>query len=65
MFNNCKALQLLDIREFDFTKVTSYSRMFDGVPSSCVIVVKDYTAKSWINNKFANRTVRTVEEYGG
>lgn len=65
MFYNCKALTLLDIRSLEFTKVTTYSSMFGGVPSSCVIVVKNSTVKSWINSKFSGLNVKTVAELEG
>ena len=65
MFYNCASLRSLDIRNFDFTKVTSYSRMFYNVPANCKIIVKDDTAKEWITSKFTNLTnVVTVAELG-
>jgi len=56
MFYNCSSLTTLDLSNFDFTKVTSYNNMFYNVPSSCLIYVKDETAKTWITSKFTNLT---------
>ena len=65
MFQNCNKLTQLDIRNFDFTNVTSYSDMFYGVPTNCLIIVKDDTAKTWITSKFTTLTnVKTVAELG-
>ena len=63
MFRACSSLTNLDIRNFDFAKVTSYNNMFNGVPTDCLIIVKDDTAKTWITSKFTNLTnVKTVAE---
>lgn len=63
MFYNCLSLKKLDIRNFDFTKVVSYSTMFYNVPTDCLIIVKDDTAKTWITSKFTTLTnVKTVAE---
>lgn len=63
MFYNCQSLKRLDIRNFDFTNVTSYSTMFYNVPTDCLIIVKDDTAKTWITSKFTTLTnVKTVAE---
>ena len=65
LFLNCRKLTRLDIRNFDFTNVTSYSNMFYGVPTNCLIIVKDDTAKEWITSKFTTLTnVKTVAELG-
>lgn len=63
MFNGCSSLQFLDIRGFDFTKATSYTNMFVGVPADCEIIVKDDTARTWVltrRNDFTN--IKTVAE---
>ena len=66
MFSGCKVLNHLDIRNFDFTKVTSYQNMFSQVPTDCEIIVKDDTAKTWITSKFTTLTnVKTVAELEG
>ena len=63
LFDGCRSLKNLDIRNFDFTKVTSYTDMFRYVPTDCLIIVKDDTAKTWITSKFTTLTnVKTVAE---
>ena len=63
MFYACRSLTNLDIRNFDFSKVTSYNNMFYNVPTDCLIIVKDDTAKEWITSKFTTLTnVKTVAE---
>ena len=65
MFRNCTSLTNLDIRKFDFSKVTTYTNMFGNVPTDCLIIVKDDTAKTWITSKFTTLTnVKTVAELG-
>lgn len=60
----CKSLKKLDMRNFDFSKVTSYGSMLSNVPTTCLIIVKDDTAKAWITGKFAEYTnVKTLAEY--
>lgn len=62
-FQNCSNLEHLDIRTLDFSKVTSFSNAF-GVPNNCEIIVKDSTAKTWVQTNFTNLTnVKTVAEY--
>lgn len=62
-FFGCTSLQHLDIRNMDFTSVTSYTSMFDSVPANCEIIVKDDTQKTWITSKYSNLTnVKTVAE---
>ena len=64
MFANCQSLQLLDMRDFDFTKIENYSAMFDDVPVDCTIVVKDNIQKAWFQSHFSNLIgVQTVAEY--
>ena len=63
MFYRCSSLTSLDLRNFDFSKVTSYNNMFYNVPTDCLIIVKDDTAKTWITSKFTTLTnVKTVAE---
>ena len=65
LFLRCSNLTQLDIRNFDFTNVTSYLDMFTGVPTDCLIIVKDDIAKTWITSKFTTLTnVKTVAELG-
>ena len=63
IFASCSKLMNLDIRNFDFSNVTSYTNMFKNVPTDCLIIVKDDTAKTWITEKFTKLTnVKTVAE---
>ncbi len=63
IFYSCTNLTNLDIRNFDFAKVTNSTNMFNGVPTDCLIIVKDETAKEWITSKFTDLTnVKTVAE---
>ena len=63
IFASCNKLTNLDIRNFDFSNVTSYTNMFKNVPTDCLIIVKDDTAKTWITSKFTTLTnVKTVAE---
>ena len=65
MFYYCSKLTQLDIRNFNFVKVTSYKNMFNRIPTNCLIIVKDDTAKEWITSKFTTLTnVKTVAELG-
>lgn len=65
MFYNCTSLKHLDIRNFDFTNITKYTDMFDGVPVDCEIIVKDDTAKTWVLARRSDFTnVKTVAELG-
>lgn len=64
MFVMCSQLKFIDVRKLNFTNVTSYSNMFNGVPSDCLIIVKDQVNKDWFASKFSSLTnVQTVEEY--
>lgn len=56
MFSYCSSLKNLDLSSFDFTKVTNYNSMFTSVPANCEILVKDETAKSWLNTNFPTMT---------
>lgn len=63
MFMYCMALTKLDIRNFTFNNVTSYDRMFEGIPADCLIIVKDNAAKTWVLARRSNLTnVKTVAE---
>ena len=56
MFYNCSNLRELDLSSFVFTNITQYSNMFTGVPTDCLIYVKDQTAYDWITSKFTMLT---------
>ena len=70
MFYSCENLMYLDIRNFDFTKVTSYSSVFgssniNAVPNDCLIIVKGETEKQWVLARRSQLTnVKTVAELG-
>lgn len=58
----------IDMRNFDFSKVTSSSDMFGSksyhFKTNCEIIVKDETAKQWILGVRSDLSnVKTVEEY--
>ena len=70
MFTKCTALRHIDMRNFDFSGVTTYygntfgNNASNGVPNDCEIIVKDQTQKDWVTSKFSRLTnVKTVEEY--
>ena len=46
----------IDLRNADFSNVTSYSNMFNGVPVDTTIYVKDETQKAWLTEKFTSMT---------
>ena len=63
MFYACSSLQRLDIRSFTFTKVGSWISIFYNVPTDCLIIVKDDTAKAWVLKARSDLTnVKTVAE---
>lgn len=63
-FYGCTSLQHLDIRNFALENVTLYSGMLGNVPTTCEIIVKDATSKTWMNTNFSSYTnVKTVAEY--
>lgn len=67
MFYNCSALQKIDIRKLNVSKITSssnYNNMLYNVPKSCLIIVMDDACKTWFGSKFSAWTnVKTVAEY--
>ena len=66
MFLNCRNLKRLDIRNMTFGHMTLTGSMFSGIPTDCLIIVKDETEKTWITSKFTNLTnVKTVAELEG
>lgn len=65
MFQNCVSLEKIDMRSFDFTKISNRSNMFINVPTNCLIIVADNTQKDWFTTNFSTYTnVKTVAELG-
>lgn len=65
MFRDCKALQFLDIRNMELSLATNRNGMFNNVPTTCEIIVKDDNNKAWMNSTFPSYTnVKTVAELG-
>ena len=67
-FNGCTSLELLDVRNIDFTTLEAYDGMFgfdsESFNADCVIVVADSTQKDWVETNFDYLTgVVTVAEY--
>lgn len=63
-------LERLDIRNVDFSNVTTTTGMFSNssatTPTNCLIIVKDQAAKTWLATNFSSYTnVKTVDELGG
>ena len=50
MFHYCSSLKTLNLSNFDFTNVTDYTDMLKGIPTDCLITVKDQNAKDFILN---------------
>ncbi|MBO7695279.1 MAG: BspA family leucine-rich repeat surface protein [Methanobrevibacter sp.] len=49
MFDGCTNLKKLDIRKFEFSNsITMTMNVFRNIPTDCLILVKDQTAKDWI-----------------
>lgn len=55
MFQNCTALEELDISSMTMPNAW-FSNMFDGVPTNCLIYVKDQTAKNWFTTNWPSLT---------
>ena len=63
LFSGCSSLQHIDMRNCDFSNVTSSGSMFNNVPVDCEIIVKDDTAKSFVLTQRSDFTnVKTVAE---
>lgn len=61
MFMGCKKLTQVDMSNIDFSKIpttVNANDMFRDVPSSCVVLVKDSTAKTWFTDKGFKVSVR-------
>ena len=68
MFSGCLSLEKVDIRNLDLTNITIYGSqtkgMFYAVPKNCLIIVKNNTAKTKIQNAYETFTnVKTLAEY--
>lgn len=65
MFYNCIALEKCDIRNIIFSQIFLSQRrdMFFGVPSNCLIIVKDSTEKATVMTDYGMTNVKTVAEY--
>ena len=64
IFSNCSSLKFIDMRTFNLSKVSYSTNAFTGVPTDCLIIVKDTADKNWMASKFASWTnVKTVAEY--
>jgi len=56
MFGNCTSLEYLDISGIDFTSCTSYTGMFNNVPTTCTIYVRDAANQAWLSSHFGTYT---------
>ena len=59
MFNGCTSLATLDISGLDCTGISSssnYTNMFNNVPTTCTIYVKDAANQTWFSSKFSGYT---------
>lgn len=59
MFYDCSSLQSIDISNFDCTSITSssnYKDMFNNVPTTCTIYVKDAANQAWFSSHFGTYT---------
>ena len=66
LFQSCSSLMKIDMRTFLFNNIaSSYRRnMFSGVPTNCLIIVKDQTQKNKVASDYPEMTnVKTVAEY--
>ena len=64
MFYQCSSLKKLNLSSLDFSKISSSGDMFTGVPTDCEILVKDESAKTWMNTNFPTMTnvkIKTAE----
>lgn len=56
----CKKLTILNISKFDFLKVTSYTNMFNSVPTTIKIIAKDDNASNYIQNNISSNYINIV-----
>ncbi len=65
MFSNCTNLKTIDMQNATFTQITesaNYANMFNGVPSSAIITVKNDVQKTWIQQAGFNGTIKLPNE---
>ena len=63
-FNGCSSLELVDLRNAKTLSSRWWSDCFDGVPSTCTVIVKDSTVKNAIPSSVKNQVIiKTVAEY--
>lgn len=67
-WNFCSYLEFLDVRSLIFSQLPTSgdqnNRMFQGVKSDCLIVVRDNTEKNWLQSHYSNLSnIKTVAEY--
>ena len=68
MFYGCNVLEKVDIRNLDLTNISVYSTqakgMFYGVPSTCLIIVKNSATKTKLQDRYSAFTnIKTLAEY--
>lgn len=58
MFYNSTALEEIDMSSFEFTKLrnSNINTIFTGVPTNCLIYVKDQTQKDWFTTNWPSLT---------
>ena len=70
MFEGCYNITYMNLKQVDFSTITTYTNMFGGegssissigVPNNCKIVVKDNTDKEWIQSRFSRLNNVVVE----
>ncbi|HHX70729.1 MAG TPA: BspA family leucine-rich repeat surface protein, partial [Gallicola sp.] len=54
MFEDCTNLINIDLRNANFTTVTTYGRMFFNITNGITIIVKDATTQTWINARLTD-----------
>lgn len=66
IFKDAKKLEEIDLRSAVFSTRTSASlnNVFTGIPTNCLIIVKNETEKAWVLAQRSDLTnVKTVAEY--
>lgn len=63
VFGGCYKLMHIDIRNLDLSNAST-ANAFIGVPTSCLIIVKDDANKAWFASNYSTLTnVKTLAEY--